>query len=288
MIQRSRAILASGTAATLALILGGPPATAFADGSLDDMRDRGKLRAAFVNERPFGYIGADGQPTGEAPEIARVILERIDIGGLEGALTEWPSLIPGLDAGRWDVIAAGMYITPERCEQVLFTEPTYRVGQSFLVPAGNPKGLRSYDDVRDNPDVILGIMDGAVEAEYAARAGIPGRQIEEFPTQAEMGSAVRAGRVDAVALSTISIARMAEDSPRVEMVEDFDTPAYAMGYGAFAFRLGDAQLRDAFNEALVEFVGTDEHLELVERFGFTADNLPDIDREALCAGEVHG
>lgn len=264
------------------------PLHAVADQSLADARERGVLRAAFVNEVPFGYIGRDGQPTGEAPAIARVIIERIGIDRLEGRLTEWPSLIPGLDAGRWDVIAAGMYITPERCEQVLFTEPTYRIGQAFLVASGNPHGLTSYDDVRANPDVTLGIMAGAVEQEYAARAGVPDRQIETIPTQQEMLAAVRAGRVDAVALSELSIADMAaRGGDRVEMVEDFATPDYAMGYGAFAFRREDRALRDAFNEELTAFIGTDEHLALVERFGFDADNLPDIDRADLCAGAIH-
>lgn len=264
------------------------PLHAVADTSLADARERGSLRASFVNEVPFGYIGRDGQPTGEAPEIARAILARIGIDRLEGRLTEWPSLIPGLDAGRWDVIAAGMYITPERCEQVLFTEPTYRIGQAFLVEAGNPHDLHSYEDVRADSGVTLGIMEGAVERGYAERAGIPERQIETIPTQEEMLAAVQAGRVDAVALSELSIAEMAEQGgDEVEMVEDFATPDYAMGYGAFAFRKDDRALRDAFNDELTAFIGSDEHLELVERFGFGDDNLPDLDREALCAGAIH-
>lgn len=270
--------------AALALL----PLHAVADTSLADAREHGSLRASFVNEVPFGYIGRDGQPTGEAPEIARAILARIGIDRLEGRLTEWPSLIPGLDAGRWDVIAAGMYITPERCEQVLFTEPTYRIGQAFLVEAGNPHDLHSYEDVRADSGVTLGIMEGAVERGYAERAGIPERQIETIPTQEEMLAAVQAGRVDAVALSELSIAEMAEQGgDEVEMVEDFATPDYAMGYGAFAFRKDDRALRDAFNDELTAFIGSDEHLELVQRFGFGDDNLPDLDREALCAGAIH-
>jgi polar amino acid transport system substrate-binding protein len=38
-------------------------------------------------------------------------------------LTEWGSLIPGLNAGRFDIITAGMYITPKRCKNVAFTDP---------------------------------------------------------------------------------------------------------------------------------------------------------------------
>lgn len=259
-----------------------------ADMSLDEYRDRGYVRGAFVNERPFGYIGRDGQPTGEAPAIAREILGRVGIGELRGALTEWPSLLPGLEAGRWDVITAGMYITPERCEQVVFSDPTYRVGQAFLVLAGNPYDLHSYDDLRDHPGLVLGVMDGAVEFDFARRAGIPERRIETIPNQAEMLSAVRGGRVDAVALSTLSIEMMArEGGDRVERTEPFDTPDYAWGYGGFAFRPADRDLRDAFNDELRQFVGTDEHLELIAEFGFAEDNLPaGVTADQLCAGEV--
>ncbi len=57
-------------------------------------------------------------------------------------LTEFGSLIPGLQAGRFDIIAAGMFVNPKRCEQVQFSEPTYGIGQAFLVAEGQPEGHR--------------------------------------------------------------------------------------------------------------------------------------------------
>ena len=50
--------------------------------------------------------------------------------GLPGARVE---IVDGPDAGRFDIIAAGMYVTPERCRQVAFSEPTYAVGEGFVV-----------------------------------------------------------------------------------------------------------------------------------------------------------
>ena len=34
--------------------------------------------------------------------------------------------------------------TPQRCEQIAFSEPTYGIGQAMLVPEGNPKGIADY------------------------------------------------------------------------------------------------------------------------------------------------
>jgi polar amino acid transport system substrate-binding protein len=79
--------------------------------------------------------------TGESPEIIRAVLGKIGVKKIDSVLTEWGGLIPGLQAGRFDLIAAGMYITPERRQQVLFTDPHYQVRDTLLVariPSNSP------------------------------------------------------------------------------------------------------------------------------------------------------
>lgn len=257
------------------------------EATLERARVQGVIRIGFANEAPFGYAALDGRLTGEAPEIARIVFARMGIPRMEGVLTEWASLIPGLKAGRFDVIAAGMYVLPERCKEVAFSEPTYRLGQAFLVRADNPKDLHGYADVAENPDVELGIMAGAVERGYALRAGIPESQIVILPDQASMLAAVRSGRIDAAALTPLSIQRMVElGGPRVARATPFMTPPWAYGYGAFAFRKEDIDLLEAFNEELGAFLGTDEHLATIAPFGFTEAELPgEVTTAELCARE---
>lgn len=261
-----------------------------AESTLQTLKDRGFVRAAFANEAPYGYVDEEGRLTGESPEVARVVFQRMGIDKLDGVLTEWASLLPGLNAGRWDVVAAGMFITPERCKQAAFSDPSYKIGQSFLVPKGNPHDLHSYQDVAENADVTLGVMAGAVEYGYAKDAGVPDGQIKQLPDQASLLSAVKAGRVDAAALTSVSIERMdRRGGGDVVRVENFQTPPEAVGYGGFAFRQGDDQLLKQFNKHLNAFVGTEEHLELVEPFGFTEANLPgDVTAEQLCKGNKPG
>ena len=66
-----------------------------------------------------------------------------------------------------DIIAAGMFINPKRCEQVQFSEPSYGIGQAFLVADGNPKGINDYGTVAEKSDLKLAVMAGAVEKGYA-------------------------------------------------------------------------------------------------------------------------
>ena len=55
-----------------------------------------------------------------------------------------------------------MYITPERAEEVDFTDPEYQIGGALAVKAGNPLDLHSYEDIAANPDVKVATMAGSV------------------------------------------------------------------------------------------------------------------------------
>jgi len=276
--------LAVALLVTVAIFTGSTSNPALA-GTLDEARKSGSIRIGFANEAPFGYAKENGDATGEAPEIARRVFKKMGIDKVEGVLTEWASLIPGLRAGRFDVIAAGMFITPARCKQVDFSNPTYRLGQGFLVKAGNPKNLHSYAEFAADGTAKLAIMAGAVEQSYAEKAGVPDDRLLILPDQVSLLSAVQFGRADAAALTALSIRRMAEKGgPRVESATPFKTPDYAYGYGAFAFRKEDAALRKSFDEKLGAFIGSKEHLELVKPFGFTKAELPgDVSSATLCA-----
>src|SRR5690606_5411399 len=131
--------------------------------TLAKAKREGKLRVGFANEPPFAYQESDsGRLTGEAPEIARVVLKELGVGETDGVLTEFGSLIPGLQAGRFDMIAAGMYVLPERCEQIDFSDPSYSVGAAFVVAKGNPLELHGYADVAAHPTARLAVVAGAV------------------------------------------------------------------------------------------------------------------------------
>ena len=195
--------------------------SAAAQSTLEKAREQGYIRVGFANEAPYGYATPSGELTGEAPEVAKAVLEKIGIGEVDGVLTEFGSLIPGLKAGRFDIIAAGMFITPQRCEQVQFSEPSYGIGQAFLVAEGNPKNIETYQTIADNSDLKLAVMAGAVEAGYARNAGVPDGQLVILPDQASLASAVKAGRADAAALTALSIKQMAERNDGVESTAPF-------------------------------------------------------------------
>jgi polar amino acid transport system substrate-binding protein len=264
------------------------PATA--QTTLARLRAKGVVRIGFANEAPFDYRDADGRLTGSAPEVARVIFKRLGIPKVEGVMTEFGSLVPGLKAGRFDVVAAGMYILPKRCRQVAFSEPTYSVGEGFVVARGNPLHLHSYADIRKNSDAILGLMAGSVETGYAKAEKIPADRLRFFPDGPSAVAAVAAHRIDAYAGTSLSVASLARKAGgRVELAKPFQDPVVngrsVRGYGAFAFRKGDEALLAAFNAALKAYLPTKAHTRLMARFGFGPDEAPGSTTTAqLCAG----
>jgi len=260
---------------------------ALAASTLERARQDGFIRVGFANEAPFGFATPEGKLTGEAPEVAKAVLKAIGIPQVDGVLTEFGSLIPGLKAKRFDIIAAGMFITPKRCAEIAFSDPSYGIGQAMLVKAGNPKKIVDYGSIVANKDLKLAVMAGAVEAGYAKDAGVPQAQLVVLPDQSSLLAAVQAGRADAAALTALSIADMAKKGEGVESTKPFGEVAgkSVKGHGGFGFRKEDKALYTAFNDQLKKFIGTPEHIALVEPFGFGKDYLPNKTMEQLCKGQ---
>jgi polar amino acid transport system substrate-binding protein len=261
----------------------GLAASAQAAGTLETVKQNSSIRIGYANESPFAYTETDGKVTGESPEIAKIIFAKMGVNKIDGVLTEWGSLIPGLRAGRFDVIAAGMYITPARCKQVLFTDPQYQLPDALLVAKGNPKNLHSYEDVAKNPDVKLAIMAGTVNLQYARDSGVKDSQILQVPDTTAQLQAVRAGRADAAVGTQLTMKGLAgKGGDRVQAVTEFKDDPSHIGYGALAFRPEDKDLRDAVNVELKKWLGSEDHLKAVAPFGFDKDNITTKTAAELC------
>ncbi|MDZ7748975.1 MAG: ectoine/hydroxyectoine ABC transporter substrate-binding protein EhuB [Halofilum sp. (in: g-proteobacteria)] len=277
--------------ASLVLVVAGLYAgTALAQGTLERIKETDRIGVAVANERPYGYITEAGELSGESPTIAREILRRIDPGiEMQGISMDWGNLIPRLNDGDVDVVAAGMFITPARCEQVAFSNPTYVVGESFLVRAGNPLDLESYEDISRNPEARVGLVAGTVEYNYATNSGIRASQAPLYRDFRRAVDALVEGEVDAVGLTSLTARSLARSTEAADLEA---TPQFypvidgeeIKGYGAFAFRKEDEALVAAFNRHLDDFIGSEAHWDAVEEFGFAPDMMPDKTAAELCAG----
>ncbi|WP_054532384.1 ectoine/hydroxyectoine ABC transporter substrate-binding protein EhuB [Herpetosiphon geysericola] len=260
--------------------------------SLERAQRTGMIRIGYAPEAPFAYRTASGELDGEAVVVISWVMQRLGISQLEWVQTEWADLIPGLQAGKFDLIASGMFITCERAQQLAFSQPTFALSHAILVKLDNPLQIQSFNDFR-RPDRRLAVMRGAEEATIAQALGIDPQQLLFVPDVQTGLAAVLAGRADGLALTELSVDLLVQQAPDlVERAQPFVPPIIdgnlSIGYGAFAMRPADTHLRIAIDQQLLGFIGSDEHYALIAPFGFSREHLPNRSTASILQSCEHG
>ncbi|CAM3924218.1 ectoine/hydroxyectoine ABC transporter substrate-binding protein EhuB [Bordetella tumulicola] len=282
----------SAAAAAMTTVLLGALPAAHAD-TKDTILENKKVTIGIHNRQPWGFRAEDGAATGFHPDLIRAAFERLGVKQVDFVITEFGALIPGLNAGRFDMVASGIAITPERCKVIIFSEPDLAVGDSLIVKKGNPLKIHSYADIVANPKIRLSGGRGTLNSKNAIDAGVPTSQMTYLGDVQAMLSALLADRVDAVTLSAPSVVGLLDD-PKLQGVERAKPftglvrdGVPAMMYTAIAFRTDDTSLRDAYNEQLKALKAEGVVDKLRDTYGFTDDDKVDdaVTTEKVCAGK---
>lgn len=264
-----------------------------AESALQRIKDQGNVRMGFANENPFSFTTAAGELAGVDVDILRHILGDIGVKEIDGGLTTFGDLIPGLQDGRFDLVASAIYIKPERCALVAFAEPLYIQGDAIVVGAGNPKNIHSYSDGAADPTTRLGYPTGGTGVSDNAKAmGVKADQLMDFPDSATGFAAVKDGRIDGYIMPALQAEMQLRETPHpaLERAEPFEQPVadgkVLYGITSIAVRLEDQDLLGAINQRLQTFRGTPEYLAILERYGLTAADLPPegMTTAKICAG----
>jgi polar amino acid transport system substrate-binding protein len=275
--------MAAGASALMAIVAAAP---AFADdGTLAELKEQGFARVAIANEPPFTAVAADGKVSGAAPDVAREVFKRLGVTDIVASISEYGAMIPGLQAGRHDVITAGLFMKPERCAAVAYSQPILCDAEAFALKKGNPLGLKSYKDIADNPDAKIGAPGGGTEEKLALEAGVPRDRVIVVPDGQSGLKMLQDGRIDVYSLPVLSINDLVSkaNDPNVEVVAPVEgAPVYCDGA---AFRKGDEALRDAFDVELAKLKESGEFAKIIEPYGFSAAAAMSTDRDKLCAAQ---
>ena len=259
-----------------------------AGSTLERARAEGAIRVGVSGEQPYSYIDPAGRVTGAQPEVARAVLARLGVDGLDAVRVPFADLIPQLQAGQFDLITAGMAVLPDRCREVAFTRPDFVAPPAFLVQEGNPRDIESFRDVARS-DTRLAVLAGAAEIDYAHAAGVSDDQLVLVDGQSELLRSVASERVTAGALTRISLVDELRRNPGTGLeVTEAVTPVVdgrpVVPGAAFAVRTGENDFLEAFNAELAALQASGEWLRITEQFGFTRENLPpaDLATAGLC------
>lgn len=250
-------------------------------GLLEKGRTNG-LTAGIANEQPYAYIGTDGKATGANVEVLKAILTPLGINKIETPITDFGSLVPGLAAGRFDLIGAGLFINPARCKVIGYSNPVTRSGGAFIVKAGNPLKLHSLKDVAANGKARLATQPGSNQVQEAKDSGIANGNVVLFDKDTEALAALQADRVDVVYFPDAEIISLIKkaDSPAIERALPFEQIPDAQGkptwnFHAYGLPKNDPEFTLAFNEQLAKLRASGELFKILQKYGYTENELPE-------------
>lgn len=255
------------------------PGTGQPNSTLDQIKSQGYARVAIANEPPYTKVNADGSVTGVEPDVVAAVLKRMGIGSIQGVVTPYESMIPGLNANRWDIIAAGLFMKQSRCAEILYSEPDIVSTESFAVPAGNPRKLAGIADVKANGDVRVAVLPGGFEDGVLKTENVPAGQIVSVPDGRSGVEAILAGRADAFFLPTLSLNALKTGGIEITAaIKDVQQTGAGAG-----FRKSDTDFQKAYDEQLAAFKQTPEYAATLSKWGFSADDVRGVTRDQLCA-----
>ncbi len=115
---------------------------------------------------PQEFFDAQGNAVGSDIEIGQTIAQRL---GLTPVIQNsvFSTIIAALKSPKCDIVVSAQNITSDRIKEVDMI-PYFQAGQSFVVAAGNPAGIKVQDDLCGKK---IAAETGTTEADYVAGTG---------------------------------------------------------------------------------------------------------------------
>jgi polar amino acid transport system substrate-binding protein len=223
---------------------------------------------------PQEMFDQSGTPIGSDVEIAQEIAKRL---GLTAVIQNsvFDTIILAVTGGKCDIIVSAQNINPDRVKQVDMI-PYFQAGQSFVVAKGNPKGIKTSDDLCGN---VVGVESGTTELDYLQGTGDykgqglsaactvkgkPAITVKTFQKDSDALLALQAGQVTAYFA----------DSPvagyyTVQHPDQFELSGVTLDVAREGISVSKdhSGLRDAVQAALVAMIGDGTYDTILKKYG---------------------
>lgn len=197
---------------------------------------------------PFNFIDKDGHLAGFDVDIARALCAAMKK-NCEIVAQNWDGIIPGLQAGDYDAIISSLSITPQRSQQIAFTDPYYDTPTRFIAR----KGAHIETTVAGLAGKRVGVQRGTVQ-EKLLRSKFYQAVPVLYDSQEPAVQDLVAGNIDLVLGNSVALAQSFLDTDRgkdFEFVGPSFTDPEILGVGAgIAVRKDETGLLEDFNKAL--------------------------------------
>ncbi|MDH0362748.1 transporter substrate-binding domain-containing protein [Comamonas aquatica] len=198
---------------------------------------------------PFTYKTPDGKPTGFDVDVANAICAELKRNCVFVEQV-WDSMIPGLQARKYDVIVSSLSITEERKRVIDFSDRYYKTPSAIVVKKGTPyTGPASLKGKR------IGVLKGSTQEKWAMGELKPaGVTVVPYEAQDQVYLDINAGRLDGTVADKVEVhggfLRKPEGKDYGYVGHDqYETKYYGDGIG-IGMRKGQKDLKEQINAAI--------------------------------------
>ena len=243
------------TALFLALgcMVGGLTACGGSGKSLESVQKAGTLVIATSPDFPPFETLENGKVVGIEIDILQKVAESMGV-TLTIEQMDFEAVIPGVQAGRFDVGVSGITVTEKRKENVDFSDPYFLASQAIVVTQDSAVTGKA-----DLTGKRISVQTGTTAEEYCRQNGY---EVLSFTANNDAAAALTSGKVDAwVVDNEVAVALAAQQGLKV-LDEAMTTVPYA-----FAFAKGSDTLVAKFNEELAKMLKDGTVAGIFEAYG---------------------
>ncbi len=229
--------------------------------TMAELEKKGELVIATSPDfPPFEELTADGNVEGIEIEILKLICEELGV-KLKIETMNFESVLPGIQAGKFDVGVSGISVTPEREKNVLFTDPYCLAAQAIVVVEGS--------DITSKADLAgkkVSVQSGTTAESFCRTEGY---EVSAYAANSDAQLALTTAKVNAWVIDDLTAAEMvaaynetaAEGSKLVILDEPMTTEPYA-----FAFAKGSEEVVEEINKILTQLIKDGTIADIFEEF----------------------
>lgn len=166
--------------------------------TLSNIKNSGKL-VVLTNAEfpPYEYQGEGNEVVGIDMDMSKAIADELGV-ELEIVNMDFDGLIPALNGGKGDMVAAGMTVTDERKKSVDFSEPYAKAMQLIIIDANNA-------DIKGEADLagkIIGVQLGTTGDIYV-EDNIDVAELKQYKSGLDAATDLKNGRLDAIVIDKL-------------------------------------------------------------------------------------
>ena len=207
---------------------------------------------------PFEELKSDGSVQGIEIDVMELICKELGV-ELKIEQMDFDSVLPGIQARKYDVGVSGISITEKRQKNVLFTDPYCLAAQAIVVTDGSDITCKADLDGKK-----VSVQTGTTAESFCLENGY---DVSPFAANSDAELALVTGKVDAWIIDDLTAAEMVKaynaenDDVLVILNEAMTTEPYA-----FAFFFGSEEIVEAVNGILKNLVADGTIASIFEKY----------------------